>query len=58
MSESKQTSISLNNADKLYNSLSDSDKALITAMLNTAFVLLRGVQQVQGTGQQSNPMTG
>lgn len=58
MSESKQTSISLNNADKLYNSLSDSDKALITAMLNTAFVLLRSVQQVQGTGQQSSPMTG
>lgn len=34
------------NADRLYNSLSDSDKALITAMLNTAFVLLRGVQSV------------
>ena len=34
------------NADRLYNSLSDSDKALITAMLNTAFVLLKSVQSV------------
>lgn len=47
MTENKQASTSLSNADKLYNSLSDSDKALITAMLNTAFVLLRSIQQVQ-----------
>ena len=45
MSENKNyaepmNSTSVNNADRLYNSLSDSNKALITAMLNTAFVLL------------------
>lgn len=40
-------STSTTNANKLYNTLSESDKALITAMLNTAFVLFRGVQQVQ-----------
>ena len=47
MSETKQTSTSINNADRLYNSLSDSNKMLMTAMLNTAFVLLRSVQQMQ-----------
>lgn len=47
MSETKQTSTSINNADRLYNSLSDSNKVLMIAMLNTAFVLLRSVQQMQ-----------
>lgn len=40
-------STNISNANKLYSTLSESDKALITAMLNTAFVLFKGVQQVQ-----------
>ena len=52
MSEKNKTSTSLSNADMLYNSLSDSDKALITAMLNTVFVLLRSVQQVQAGAEK------
>lgn len=39
-------STSISNADKLFNNLSDSDKALIEAMMNTVFVLLRSVQKV------------
>ncbi len=58
MSENKNyaepmNSTSVNNADRLYNSLSDSNKALITAMLNTAFVLLKSVQSVQHSTNNS-----
>ena len=38
---------STNNAVRLYNNLSDSDKYLITALLNTTLALLQSVQQVQ-----------
>ena len=37
-------STSVNNAKRLYNSLSESDKTLINSLLNIAFALLQGVQ--------------
>ena len=40
-------STSVSNADRLFNNLSESDKALIEAMMNTAFVLLKSVQRVK-----------
>lgn len=40
-------STSTSNADRVYNSLSESDKELITALLNTALALFKGVQQLQ-----------
>lgn len=49
MSETVQTreqgrSTDTYNADRLYNSLSESDKTLINSLLNIAFALLQGVQ--------------
>lgn len=37
-------STSVNNAERLYNNLSESDKTLINSLLNIAFALLQGVQ--------------
>lgn len=40
-------STSTSNANELYNSLSESNKALILAMLNMMVALFEGVRQVQ-----------
>ena len=42
-----KNSTSTANANELYNSLSESNKAMILAMLNMMVALLEGVKQVQ-----------
>ena len=42
-----KNSTSITNANELYNSLSESNKAMILAMLNMMVALFEGVRQVQ-----------
>ena len=44
-------STDIDNASKLYDNLSDSNKLLIAAMMNTMLVLLQNMQYLQNYGK-------
>ena len=52
---SRSTNIS--NASKIYDNLSDSNKLLIAAMMNTMLVLLQNMQYLQNYGKNDKTVS-